>query len=53
MKKIYKNPELKVVKIQTTKMIAASLGFGAGVDNANGAEARRGGSLWDDEEDFE
>ena len=53
MKKIYQNPEIKVVKIQTAKMIAASekVSFGASVDTAEGAESRRFGSHWDDEED--
>ena len=27
MKKIYKNPEIKIVKFHTTKMIAASIGM--------------------------
>lgn len=54
MKKIYQNPEIKVVKIQTAKMIAASqLGIGDNVESASGAESRRFGSHWDDEEDFE
>jgi hypothetical protein len=57
MKKIYKNPELKVVKIKTAPLMAGSptqqMGFGESVETATGAEARRFRSLWDDDEDFE
>jgi len=52
MKKIYQNPEMKVIKIQTAKMLAASLGIGASVESASGAESRRFGSFLDDEEDY-
>ena len=53
MKKIYQNPEIKIVKVQTAQMIAASeqRGFGDSVESASGADSRRGGSLWDDEDD--
>lgn len=52
MKKIYQNPEMKVVKIQTAKMLAASqLGIGENVNTAEDAESRSFGSHWDDEED--
>ena len=52
MKKIYQNPEIKIVKVQTAQMIAASdqRGFGDDVDTASGAESRRFGGLWDDED---
>lgn len=55
MKKTYQNPELKVVKIQSAKMIAVSqIGFGNSVGDASGAEARgHRESVWDDDEDFE
>lgn len=54
MKKIYQNPEMKVIKIQTAKMLAASqLGIGDSVVTAEGADARRYDSFWEDEEDFE
>jgi len=56
MKKTYQNPELKIVKIQSAKIIAASLQLGIGdtVTSANGAEARgHRESVWDDDEDFE
>ena len=56
MKKIYQNPETKIVKVQTAKMIAVS-GFnqdlgGEGTGGAGGnALSRRGGSVWDDDDD--
>ena len=53
MKKTYQNPVIKVVKIQTLQMLAASesLSFGASVNSASGAESRRfGGDFLDDEE---
>ncbi len=55
MKKIYQNPETKVVRVEVTHMIAASerISIGASVESASGAESRRGrgSSLWDDEDD--
>ena len=55
MKKTYQNPTTKIVKIQIMQMIAASdkMGFGASVDSASGAESRRGGFTWDDDDDYE
>jgi hypothetical protein len=52
MKKIYQNPTLTIVNVQTTQMIAASeqRGFGGNVTTATGAESRRN-TLWDDEEE--
>lgn len=55
MKKIYQNPELKVVKIKTAQLLAGSplqLGIGDKVNSADGAESRRFGSFLDDEEDY-
>lgn len=53
MKKIYINPDLKIVKIQTSKMFATSeyINVGDNVTTASGAESRRGGSIWDDEDE--
>lgn len=53
MKKIYINPDLKIVKIQTSKMFATSeyINVGENVTTASGAESRRGGSIWDDEDE--
>ena len=49
MKKTYQNPELKIFKVQTTQMIAASTDMYG--KNATGeAMSRDGGSLWDDED---
>jgi len=51
MKKIYINPETKIVKIQTANMIAISL---YGKDAEDEGMSRRGNnSLWDDEEDYD
>ena len=53
MKKKYINPTIEVMKIETTRMIAAStLGFGDPVDNANVAEGREL-DLEDDDFDFD
>ena len=52
MKKIYQNPEIKVIKVQTAKMIAVSAEM-FGKDAESEALSRRGDFLWDDdEEDF-
>lgn len=56
MKKIYQNPAIMIVRVQTAKMIANSekIGFGAEVESAVEAESRhRGSSLWDDDEDVD
>ena len=51
MKKIYQNPETTIVKVQTTQMIAVSTQMYG--ENATGdAMGRRGGNVWDDDEDF-
>lgn len=52
MKKIYQNPEVKIVKVQTAKMIAASTEM-YGKDATDAAMSRQGGSLWDDDEDVD
>lgn len=51
MKKIYQNPEIKVVKVQATLMQNASVQMYGG--NATGdAMSRKGGnSLWDDDDE--
>lgn len=53
MKKTYQNPTMKVVKIQTVKMIATSnLRVGNAYQENDAVLSRRGGSSWDDEEDY-
>ena len=47
MKKIYQNPEINVVKIQTTQMIAVSM---VGKDATGTAMSRDTNDLWDDDE---
>ena len=55
MKKIYQNPEIKTVKVQTAKMVATSTTqIGVSETNYNGSstvESRNGGSFWDDDEE--
>jgi len=54
MKKIYKNPTIKVVKIQPTNILVNSLQTSD--ENANpelGMSSRRGGSDWDDDDDYD
>ena len=50
MKKTYINPTTQVVSVELVQMIAESMGFGASVTSASGAESRRGG-VWDDDEE--
>ena len=49
MKKTYQNPKLKVVRIQTAKMIAASTTL-YGKDANSAAMGRQGGFIDDEEE---
>lgn len=53
MKKIYQNPETRVIRLVVAHMIAGSytMGIGDSVNSASGAESRRGGYSWDDEEE--
>ena len=53
MKKLYQIPSTTVVRVETHQMIAASenMVFGSGVESAAGAESRRGGDFWDDEDE--
>ena len=56
MKKIYQNPEMKIVKVQVAQMIAASpetttVEVGEPVTTAEDAESRSfNSSIWDEEE---
>lgn len=55
MKKTYINPQIKVIKIEAARMIAASTELGVSSTNYNGTttvESRRGNSLWDDDEEY-
>lgn len=51
MKKTYQNPEIKIVKVQTAQIMAASPGYGGSTNETEGNLSRRGGSLWDDEDE--
>ena len=49
MKKIYQNPKIEIIKVQTTQMIANSPGYGGTTDaNRNNLSRQDGG--WDDED---
>lgn len=54
MKKIYNSPELRIVNIATTSIIAASVDVkGAPAHSTGGtlSGSRRRNSVWDDEEE--
>lgn len=54
MKKIYQNPEIKVVNIQTSHMMVASPGYGGTTNQTSGNFAKGGSMLWSyDPEDEE
>ena len=52
MKKTYKNPTLKVVKVQPAQVIATSIPQGADWTSgtANGRASRFSDDVWEDEE---
>lgn len=51
MKKIYQNPEIKVVNIQTSHMMAGSPGYGGQTTQTSGNFAK-GGMFWSDDEEY-
>ena len=51
MKKIYQNPEIKNVRIQTSHIMVASPGYGGSTTESSGNLSRESGSLWDDDEE--
>ena len=53
MKKIYQNPEILIVNIQSAQIMSASeeLHFGSSVNTASGAESREG-RFFDDDDDY-
>ena len=54
MKKIYQNPETKIVKIQTQyQMLAGSPGYGGTTTETSGNLSRRGNSVWDEDDEEE
>lgn len=50
MKKTYQTPIMKTVKVQLTKMIAASVQM-VGKDAESAGLSRDAGSFWDDDEE--
>ena len=54
MKKTYKNPTIMVVKIRPTNIIMASVQTSEESANPElGMSSRRGGSGWDDYDDYD
>jgi hypothetical protein len=52
MKKIYKNPEMKIVKVQSARMIAASeVNYGGKTSSTSGNLSRQSNG-WDDDEEY-
>ena len=51
MKKTYQNPEMKIVKIQVSQILAGSPGYGGTTDAIDGNASRRFGGVWDDDDD--
>lgn len=53
MKKIYQNPKIAIIKIQTTQIMAGSPGYGGETTETKGNLSREGGSFFDDDSDDE
>ena len=53
MKKIYQNPEINVIKIQTSQMMVASPGYGGQTTQTSGNFAKGGSMLWSDDPEDE
>ena len=53
MKKIYQNPEIKVVNIQTSHMMVGSPGYGGQTTQTSGNLAKGGSMLWSDDSEDE
>ena len=51
MKKIYQNPTIKIVRIATQRLLADSLQYGRSTTETSGNLSRRGGDIWDDEDE--
>ena len=54
MKKIYQNPDVKIVKVQPMQMIAESLNVNGDYNSSTiTMGSRRKGGVWDDDEDYD
>ena len=51
MKKIYQVPALTIVRVGMTPILAGSPGYGGETEQTNGNLSRRGGDIWDDEDE--
>lgn len=50
MKKIYQNPEIIVINVQTSQLMQASPNYGGSTSKTSGNLSRQGSS-WDDDEE--
>ena len=51
MKKTYIAPEMEIVNVQTAAMLAGSMDLNSDTVNGSSALSRRGGGVWDDDEE--
>lgn len=52
MKKIYQNPEIKIVNIQTAQLMTDSMAVGNAYQSGDAVLSRDGGSFWDDDDEY-
>lgn len=53
MKKIYNSPLIKIVKVGPMLMsVTSQVHIGSNYNGSADIESRRGGSIWDDEEEY-
>lgn len=55
MKKIYQNPDVKIIKVQPMQMIAESMDANRNYGTGEGITlgSRRRNDVWDDDEDYD
>ena len=52
MKKIYQNPEIKVINVTVTHLCDPSTVEMYGTNANSGGMSREGGSFWDDDDEY-
>ena len=52
MKKIYKTPTTNIVKTQIQHHLCSTSEIGTGTYTGGTIQSRRGGSLWDDDDEY-
>jgi len=50
MKKTYQNPEVNVIVIQVSQLLAGSMKYGGSTTETSGNLSRDASDLWDDDE---